>query len=348
MLEITRLRKLQEKIEQEKLDAFIVTNLADCVYLTGLSLEGYWLVAERQNWWVITNQLLDGFFRDKGIGAERLKIRMDFKEELLALVEERGFAAVGFDGESVSYALGKAFEEKGFKNCPKFFLSLRIAKDKEEIRAIKRACQITAKAMSYISKKLKPGAVEKTCVLMIEDFMKKHGAEKTSFDLIVASGPNSAVPHYKSGGRRLKSGDAVVVDIGCVYKNYCSDMTRTFFVGKKPSELFKKVYGVVAESQALGVKGLKPGIAGRDVDRLCRAFIEKAGFGEAFIHGTGHGIGLEIHEAPWVRKTSENIFGPGMVVTIEPGVYLPGKLGVRIEDTVLVTSNGAEVLTKYD
>ncbi len=346
MIKLARIQKLQKKIQQENLDAFLVTFIPDLVYLTELSMEGYWIVVSKDNWWILTNRLLDGAFRDMGAGDANLKIKMNFKGELEALISQNRWSALAFDGEVATYGLGKYLEEKGFKDYPKFMASLRIYKDKEEIQKLRKSCQITAQSLAFVARKLKPGVPETTIAYMIENFMRLKGAEKTSFDLIVGSGPNSAVPHHRTGSRKLKEGDAVVIDIGCIYENYCSDMTRTLYVGKKKSELFKKIHGIVQESQHKGIKKLRAGLRGGDIDGACREVIEKAGFADAFTHGTGHGVGIEIHEPPWVRAKSDNPLEAGMIVTVEPGIYLDGKLGVRIEDTLLVTKNGSEILTR--
>ena len=346
MIQTNRIKNLSKMITSENLEAFVITFIPDLTYLCGVAMEGYWMVISRNRYWIITNKLLDGAFVDLGVPSERLLVKMNFKELLEGLIQKYGWTKVGFDGEGTPYSLGKFFEEKGYVNCPKFLASLRVSKDKEEISAVRRACQITAKTKDFISKKLKPGLKESEMALMIEYHMRTQGADKIGFDPIVGSGPNSAVPHHRTGDRKIKAEDTVVIDIGCVWKNYCSDMTRTFYVGKKPSDLFRKVHSIVAEAQTAGVQKIQNGLAGRDVDLACRSVVEREGMGELFTHGTGHGVGIEIHEPPWIRSKSENVIGPGMIITVEPGIYLDGRLGVRIEDTVLVTAKGAEILTK--
>lgn len=345
-MNLARIQKLQDKVKKENLDAFVITGLSDLTYLTGLRMEGYWVVVGRKSHWVITNRLLDGAFRQMGVTDGHMLVKMNFKQLLEDLARQQSWHALAFDGEATPYSLGSYFEQQGFKNCPNFMSNLRAVKDKAEIDKIRSACRITAQAMRFIEKKLKPGAREKDLAYLIEDFMRKSGAERTSFDLIVGSGPNSAVPHHRTGERKVAAGDAVVVDIGCVYGNYCSDMTRTFYVGKKKDEFFNKIYSIVAASQKNGVATVRSGLAGKDIDKACRDLIEKEGYGQEFTHGTGHGVGLDIHEAPWIRAVSDNVLHPGMIVTVEPGIYLDGRFGVRIEDTVLVKENGAEVLTK--
>ncbi|MEK6543304.1 MAG: aminopeptidase P family protein [Elusimicrobiota bacterium] len=346
MIKTERIESLKDRVKRENLEAIVVTGMSDLTYLTELRMEGYWMVVGRKNYWVITNRLLSGAFEAMDVPEASLIVQMDFKVALTELVQKSSFHAVGFDGETVPYGLGSYFEHQGYKHCPHFIEPLRAVKDKEELAHLKKSCQITARSMAFIGKKLKSGMTEKAAAYQIEDFMRKQGAERTSFDLIVGSGPNSAIPHHRTAERKIQDGDAVVVDIGCVFNNYCSDMTRTFFVGKKPDELFSKVHKIVAESQKAGIKAVKHGLLGKDIDKVCRGHIEKEGYGKEFTHGTGHGVGLDIHESPWVRSVSENKLGAGMIITVEPGIYLDGRFGVRIEDTVLVTKTGAEVLTK--
>lgn len=346
MIHKKRIEGLQKEVAKAGLDAFVITFIPDLTYLTDIAMEGYWMAVSRDNWWVITNRLLDVAFRDMGVKDVNMAVKMDFKGELKGLIEKNDWKQLGFDGEGASYGLGKYFESLGAVSKPQFLGPLRITKDKEEISKIRKACQITARSIDFVAPKLKPGVTEGEINFLIEQFMRKNGASRTSFDLIIGSGPNSAIPHYRTANRKMKEGDAVVIDIGCVYDNYCSDMTRTLHVGKKKSALFQKIHGIVAQSQMAGIKKVRAGLRGRDVDSVCRQIIEKEGYGKEFTHGTGHGVGIQIHEPPWVRASSDNVLGAGMIITVEPGIYLDGKLGVRIEDTVAVTDKGCEVLTK--
>lgn len=334
-------------MRETALDAFVVTYPADLTYLTEHSAaEGYWLVVSQRGYFILTNKMFEGIFVDMGVARRLMRVRMDFKPLLEDLVKKFRWKKIGFDGEWAPYNLGKYFTDKGFKAFTRYFDDLRMTKDEEEIQKIREACRIAARTVAMAAKKIKPGVSERDLMLFIERAMKDQGAERNSFDLIIGSGPNSAIPHYKTGARKFKNGDAVIVDIGCVWQNYCSDITRTFFVGKNPGALYRKIYSIVERAQKAGVAAVRSGLEGRQIDRVCRELIEKEGMADNFTHGTGHGLGLEIHEAPWVRKNSDNIVKAGSVITIEPGIYLPGKLGVRIEDTVLVGDNGAQILTK--
>jgi Xaa-Pro aminopeptidase len=190
------------------------------------------------------------------------------------------------------------------------------------------------------------GPTETAFALALELEMRERGASGTSFETIVASGPNGAMPHARPSERAIGRGELVVVDFGCIVDGYCSDMTRTVSAGD-PGDEARRVWDVVASSQRAGREAVRAGVACRDVDRASRAVIDDAGWGDTFAHGTGHGVGLEIHEAPRVAATSDGTLEPGHVVTVEPGVYLPGVGGVRIEDTVVVTADGADALTGF-
>ena len=179
----------------------------------------------------------------------------------------------------------------------------------------------------------------------VESYIKKNGATKTSFDSIVAFGENAAYPHYITGNRILRKNDIVLCDIGALVEGYCSDLTRTFFLGSI-SPLGRTVYDTVARAQQLSMDAVKPGVKSAQIDRIARDEIDRAGYGPRFIHSTGHGVGVEIHEAPGVGPSSTDVLEPGMIITVEPGIYLQGWGGVRIEDTLLVTPTGYEILTQ--
>jgi len=222
--------------------------------------------------------------------------------------------------------------------------AFRQFKDAGEIEKIRQATQITIKAYSYIQNFLKPGIKEIEVAAEIERFIRIEGATCASFDIIVASGPNSAKPHHQTSERKLKAAEAVLIDMGVEYQAYKSDLTRVFFIGKI-NTLIKRIYEIVRASGAAAIETIKPGVAISSIDKAARQFISKKGCGRYFIHSLGHGVGLEVHEAPFISDKVEQVLMPGQVFTIEPGIYLPGKFGIRIEDTVLITKKGCEVLS---
>jgi len=220
----------------------------------------------------------------------------------------------------------------------------RMVKTQEEIESIRQAAAIADAAFSHMLEYIKPGMTEKEVALELEFYMRRLGCEALSFSTIIGSGANGALPHAYPTDKPLEAGDLVVMDFGCVYNGYCSDMTRTIGIGKIENEL-KEIYEIVLEAQQKALNGIKAGMTGIEVDRLSREVIESKGYGEYFGHGLGHGVGLEIHEGPTLSQKGEQVLEPNMVVTVEPGIYLPGKGGVRIEDLVVVKEDGIVNLT---
>ena len=222
----------------------------------------------------------------------------------------------------------------------------RTIKNKEEIKNIKKACDIVSKVFETVKKKVVPGMTELDIHFKIEEeFAKNHVVQ--SFKTIVASGPNSANPHHISGNRKIRKNDIVLIDMGCIYKGYCSDLTRTFFVGKENKQQVK-IWNIVKQAHDEALIKVNQNMKTSDIDLSARNKIKQEGYEKNFIHTTGHGVGLDIHEAPVIGSKSNEILKEGMVITIEPGIYLEKKFGVRIEDTVLVTKNGYKVLTSAE
>jgi Xaa-Pro aminopeptidase len=214
---------------------------------------------------------------------------------------------------------------------------LRVVKDEEEIALLARACEITGAAFDLVVTQIRAGMTEREVAVLIERAMVDAGAEKPAFDTIVASGPNGAIPHHSPGGRRIEPGDMITIDCGARYAGYHADMTRTVVLGP-PAGWQREVYGLVAAAQRAGITAAVPGAAAADVDAAARDMIKAAGHGEHFGHGLGHGVGLEIHEAPQLGVARPGTLGDRVPITVEPGVYLPGMGGVRIEDTLVVRS----------
>ncbi|MHB1394643.1 MAG: M24 family metallopeptidase [Clostridia bacterium] len=225
------------------------------------------------------------------------------------------------------------------------FAKLRVIKDASEIKNIRKAASIADEAFKHMLGYIKPGLSETEVALELEYTMKKKGASATSFDSIVASGVRSSLPHGVATEKIIENGEFLTLDFGCVYNGYCSDMTRTVFIGKA-TEKHRRIYDLVLKAQVEALKGIKPGVTGKSVDKIARDLISKEGYGEYFGHGLGHGVGLAVHEDPRLSILGENILEAGMIVTDEPGIYIPDFGGVRIEDLVLVTESGAETLSK--
>lgn len=222
---------------------------------------------------------------------------------------------------------------------------LRGVKSDEELALMQTAIDIADRAFDYILDVMRPGVTEREIAWKLEVFMREQGAESMSFPPIVASGPNGALPHARPSDKPLAAGEFVTLDFGCVWQGYCSDMTRTVFIGN-PSEDDRALYDLVLRAQEAGVRAVKPGVVAKDVDAVARKIIADAGYGAYFGHGLGHGIGLDVHEEiPRLSKHGEVVLAPRMVASVEPGVYLPGRGGIRIEDLVVVTEDGCRILT---
>lgn len=258
---------------------------------------------------------------------------------------------VGFESHYITYdqfeEIKKYFEGIDIKPAGSLVEELRAIKEPHEIEMIKKAQEITDKTFAHILKYIKPGVAEKDLACEMEYFMKKNGADGIAFDTILASGPRSSLPHGRASGRKIQYGDFITMDFGARYSWYCSDMTRTVFLGR-PDDTQVKIYNIVLEAQKRALEYIKSGLLGKDVDRLAREVIDKSGYGNNFGHGLGHGVGIEIHESPRLSPKGDMELLPGMVVTVEPGIYIENYGGVRIEDMVVVTQNGCDNLTKSD
>lgn len=264
---------------------------------------------------------------------------------------------IGFENKDISYTQFKAFDDQFKKVYGEFFemihldneiSNLRMVKTSEEIEKVAMAESIGDKAFEHILGYIKVGMTEKDIALELEYTMKKLGAEGLSFDTIAASGPNSSLPHAVPSDRQIQEGDFLTMDFGCIYQGYCSDMTRTIYIGHKPSNKQQEIYDIVLRAQQEAMKHIRPGVKGSEVDAVARDIITAAGYGEYFGHGLGHSVGLYIHEEPRCSRKCDTVLEAGMTMTVEPGIYLPGEFGVRIEDLVVVIPEGYKNLTSSD
>jgi len=272
----------------------------------------------------------------------------DEPNKLKEIIEQKKYARLGIEGGSMTCLRYEELKNKYTSSCfvvtDNLVESLRIIKDASELLIMRDAIDIAEKAYKNWVHGVKPGASEKELALRLEMAMQEGGGEDLSFKAIVASGLYSAMPHAKPSSKIIEEGDMVVVDFGVKYNGYCSDTTRTLIVGEA-SELKKEIFNVVKCAQEEVFKFARPGMSCGDVDSLARDYIEKAGWGDYYIHGTGHGVGLDVHEAPTVGKEQKKLIDIGVVFTVEPGIYHPEVGGVRIEDMVVMREGGLEVLT---
>ncbi|PLV57675.1 aminopeptidase P family protein [Thermotoga sp. SG1] len=261
----------------------------------------------------------------------------DLNIKVIALEEERLSLSMF---RKLSTALGK----RKFIGLDEEVKNLRMIKDEKEIGRIKQAIEISERAFLETIQQIRAGMTEKEIAALLEYTMKKEGAEKTAFDSIVASGWRSALPHGKPTEKVVERGDVIVIDFGAVYENYCADITRVVCIGE-PSDRVKEIHGIVLEAQERALKNAKAGLTGKQLDSFAREFIVEKGYGEFFGHSLGHGIGLEVHEGPAVSFRNESSLPENAVVTIEPGIYLEGEFGIRIEEDVVLKEQGCEILT---
>jgi Xaa-Pro aminopeptidase len=346
---------LRARFERAGIDALLVTRLPNVVYLTGFTGSSAMVLVGPDELVFVT----DGRYGEQaaeqltaaGVGA-RLEVRVSQAAQRDVMREAAGgYRRLGLEAHGVTWAQQRAFADEWFPDAELVATEhvvedLRRAKEPAEVARIQAACTIADEALAAVASWLGDRPSERDVALWLDLEMRDRGAAGTSFDSIVASGPNGAKPHARPSSRTIEAGEPVVIDFGCIVDGYCSDMTRTLSVGD-PGPEARHVYEVVRDAQQLGRDAVSAGVDCARVDKACRDVIDAAGWGEAFVHGTGHGVGLEIHEAPRVAATARDTLASGYVVTVEPGVYLPGVGGVRIEDTVVVTDSGADVLTRF-
>ncbi len=344
-----RLARVRKSLRQQHLEALVVSGLANIRYLCGYSGSSGLLWVTPQSTVFFTDFRYQEQARREVKASRAVIIKKSLLDDLLSW---SGLSRAERIGYEAGHLLCSQWEHITQRLRPRRLVSTlglveqaRLVKDDYELARIARAAAIADRAFAAIVKFIKPGMAERTVANQLDFYLKQFGAEKPSFDSIVASGPNAALPHAQPGERRLRRGDFLVLDFGARYQGYCSDMTRTVCLGK-PTDKHLKIYDLVHRAQAAGLKAVRPGVRGREADAASRSVIEAAGYGKYFGHGLGHGVGLEVHEGPRLGKTSEDVLRPGHVVTVEPGVYLPGWGGVRIEDLVAITPNGCRVLSR--
>ena len=340
-----RLANLYEKISAEEVDALLVTKVPNVTYFSGFRGDSSALLVGKNFRKLIT----DGRYTQQAKQETKNFQIVEQTEGLYKkLVEElKGCKKIGVEGTVMTVAQRDylANELKGVEFKSVELDTLRQVKDAAEIDCIKKACEIADKAFDKILDFIKPEVSEIEVAAELEYFMRKFGSERAAFTTIVASGWRGSLPHGVATDKKICAGELVTIDFGAVYNGYCSDITRTIAVGKISSEQ-KKIYNDVLSAQVYGLEVITAGKSGKDIDAAVRKLFEDAGYGKNFVHGLGHGVGLEIHEEPRLSKHSktEKIL-PSMIVTDEPGLYFENSCGVRIEDTVLVTRGSAEPLT---
>lgn len=348
----TRLTRLRKNLAKSKAESLLVSNILNVQYLSGFTGSSASLLITQDKAPIFITDFRYIIQAGQEItGFEIIKQEKPLSQTLAKILNRLGLKELGVEGGHLSYKEFKLLESrlKPVRLIPTFNLveNLRLKKDRREVAKIRKASSIAVSAGWQVISNLEQGLRERDIAAELEYQLKKGGSRKTSFEIIVATGPRSALPHAQAKDRKLKEGDLVLIDWGANFDGYNCDMTRTVAIGKIDGEL-ERVYRTVLRSQKKALSLLRPGVKNSTIDKRARAVIKRAGFGKQFDHSLGHGVGMAVHELPTISrfKRHEAELKTGMVITIEPAIYLPSSGGVRIEDTVLITRNGYENLTE--
>ncbi len=339
---MSKLAKLRAEILAAGVDAMLITRPENRRYMSGFTGSAGTLVVSQAKAYLLTDFRYIEQATSQAPEFEIVRIGEPGKDVLRDLVQADEIKTLGFEQDYVSYAEYEQLKQRlAIQLVPLSGIveKLRLIKDETEIACMQRATKIAEAAFEQVLPEIKPGRSELEIALDLEFAMRRMGAEGMAFPIIAASGPRSSLPHGRASERVLEVGDFLTLDFGAIYNGYCSDMTRTVVLGK-PSEKQREIYNIVLEAQLSAQAAVRSGMQGKELDQVARDIIAAAGYGDFFGHSLGHGVGLQVHEGPRAGKTSEDVLQPGMVVTIEPGIYLPEFGGVRIEDMVLVTATG--------
>lgn len=344
------IRWLRDKIKMLDMQGIIISNPINIKYLTGIEADGVFLITPKENIYITDGRYVEAVnntltLNDEIVVYDMQDISRDDYENFFLFCEN-----VGFEEEYVTYAKYKDFMHRykinNLEETEGIIEKQRMIKDPEEIELIEKACKITDDCFNHLKSFIKIGLTEKQIAKEIDEFFIDNGAEDVAFSTIVASGKNSSMPHAVPTNKKIEAGDPITIDMGCKYKGYCSDMTRTIFVGE-PTEEMKKVYDLVLNNQKFALDQYKDGANARQITKMVESNFKLNG-GYDLIHSLGHGVGLEIHELPYMSYRFDTMLRENMVVTDEPGIYIPGKFGVRIEDTVQITKFGCISLTNSE
>ncbi|RJX38328.1 aminopeptidase P family protein [Paenibacillus pinisoli] len=343
-----RVERLRKLLEENGLQALLIASSHNRRYISGFTgSAGFVVITSRDNYFLTD-------FRYREQAAEQVKGFQIIEhgtspiDDIRDILEKEGISSLGFEQEHVSFGeylqWGNTLKAIELKPAAGLVEKLRIIKDEAELQVMQDAADLADRTFKHILGVLAPGIRETDIALEMEVYMRSNGATSSSFDTIVASGERSALPHGVASDRIIGTNEFVKLDFGAYYNGYCSDLTRTVVIGQ-PSDKHKEIYNIVLEAQLHALANIRPGMTGMEADALCRDIISKYGYGDNFGHSTGHGLGMEVHEAPRLSRLSDTILTPGMTVTVEPGIYVPGFGGVRIEDDIVITESGIKILT---
>lgn len=345
-----RLDKLREMFDGFGVDALLITNDQNRRYMTGFTgTAGLVLITKEEALLVVDFRYVEQASQQaKDFSIVQVSTKAELLGEIVRQTERLNISKLGFEQNHVSFYSYSEYQTKLRSEMVPLsgaVEKLRMIKDENEINIIREAAEISDAAFKHILEFIKPGITEIEVSNELEAYMRRKGATSSAFDTIVASGYRGAFPHGVASTKVIEKGDMVTLDFGAYYKGYRSDITRTVAVGE-PSEDLKGIYSIVLEALTIALNGIKPGITGKSADAFSRNFITEMGYGKQYGHGSGHGIGLDIHEEPFKNVNCDTIIEPGMVLTVEPGIYIPNLGGVRIEDDILITADGNEIITK--
>ncbi len=345
----TRLGKLRESLKEQDLDAMLITRPENQRYLSGFTGGEAALLISAERAMLLTDFRYFEQVAEEAPDFELVKVQQKASLALKDCLQELGIGRLGFESTHMPYSMCQEWRKatRGTRWVPtkEVVENIRLIKDEQEVAKIREAVAIADAACDYIRQVIKKAMTEKEVAWELEAYMRTHGAEGTAFSFIIGSGPNGAKPHAVLQDRKIKKKEPIVMDMGARVDGYHSDLTRTICLGK-PDKKLREVYDAVLRAQLAAEEQAKPGMTGQEVDAIARNVIVEAGYGEYFGHGLGHGVGLAVHEQPAVNARGSAPLQPGMVFTIEPGIYLSGWGGVRIEDLVWMTESGVEVLSK--
>lgn len=359
-----RVQEFRSRLKKNKIDSFLVLNQSNRRFLsgftahdTGMEESAGALIITQNELFLLTDSRFEIQAANEAPGFEIRCYKTGLQELIPGILGSMDYKKIGFEGSRLSYAaycrIKESFNANNVKTefIPADIIvdDLRVIKSDDEVELIRKSLAIAEAAYLKILKKVQPGLTEKDIAWELEKQIRESGAEGLSFPSIVASGPNSALPHAIPGDRTIRKNEPLLFDWGAVFNGYCSDTSRTVVLGK-PDATFLTLYKILFEAQRLAIEAIKPGVSTKTIDGLARGHIAKNGYEKHFGHGLGHGVGLEIHEAPRLSPLKESVLEKGMIVTVEPGIYLPEWGGIRLENMVLVTADGAEVLNNlsYD
>ena len=349
---ITRLQKLRTSAGKERFDALLVSQPENRRYLSGFTGSSGWLLVSKQKAILATDFRYVEQAKGESPDFEIVQTKGELHDWLPGLISDSGWNRLGFEANCISYdshyKLTEATETKhvDLELIPTTGLveELRAIKEPGELDSITRAVALADAALEQAKAIIRPGITEKEAAWEIEKLLRQEGSEGIAFEIIVASGPNSALPHARPTERTIQSGEPVLIDMGARFNGYCSDLSRTLFFGQADNTL-RRIYDIVLRAQTAAIEGVEAGMDAAQADRLARRTIEQAGYGDAFGHGLGHGVGLAVHESPRLGFSSSDSLLDGMVFTIEPGIYVVGQGGIRIEDMAVLEDGKARVLT---